>query len=514
MKKILLTIFVFFTAFQQFVCADEILYKNNLRSLFQNNEAIIYGLNIRTFNAKDLNGNEIIDYGTDEESGNFVNAVKRLDELQSMGINAVHLLPITPTGKIKALGTAGSVYSLSDFSSLNPDLKDKKSTTSITEEAKKFINECHKRNIKVIIDLPSCGSYDLYLKQPDLFVQDRRQQSVVPADWTDVRLFRAYNKDGTLNEDLIESHKKFIDMIQELGADGIRADVATIKPYEFWVRIIRYAREKDAEFLFLAEASDSWNEPASEYAPFTNYKKLLQAGFDGFYGSYFNLKNWKNASELKSQIQLIEKINKENKDKKSVIGSFATHDEQSPVLTGGEPLAVNMMWLNATLPLNPYYIDGFISGDKYIYPYANKKAPHTYTDDDYYYVHNGQLDIFNFSRKPDGKNSDLILEFYKSIKFREYADELIRKGSFKLLSTNNPSVFAFARTYNDSVLLVIFNRDVNNSQNAVIKVPGLNTNTILTPVKTNHPPKILKGKITAYLSKGDTIVFFIDKFKL
>ena len=51
--------------------------ENNLRTLFNTNKTNICGINIRTFNAKDLNGNEIID--ENETSGNFLNAVERLD---------------------------------------------------------------------------------------------------------------------------------------------------------------------------------------------------------------------------------------------------------------------------------------------------------------------------------------------------------------------------------------------------------------------------------------------------
>ena len=71
---------------------------DGLRTMFLNNRAVICGINIRNFNAKDTNGNEIID--NDEESGNFINAIDNLDELVRMGINTIHILPITPIGKI------------------------------------------------------------------------------------------------------------------------------------------------------------------------------------------------------------------------------------------------------------------------------------------------------------------------------------------------------------------------------------------------------------------------------
>ena len=187
-------------------------WHNDLRSLFLQNKSIIYAINIRTFNAKDTNRNELID--PDEESGNFLNAIERLDGIKDMGINTLHVLPITPIGKLKALGTAGSVYALSDFTKINPQLKAPDSTLSLNEQAKKFIDECHKRNIRVIIDLPSCGAYDLFMTHPEYFVKDDSGQPIIPLDWTDIRIF------NTSDEDVYNQHIEFVNMIMALGADG------------------------------------------------------------------------------------------------------------------------------------------------------------------------------------------------------------------------------------------------------------------------------------------------------
>ena len=124
---------------------------NDLRTRFLDNKTSILGINIRTFNAKDMNGDEIID--ENEERGNFLNAIKRLDDVKALGINTLHVLPITPVGKLKALGTAGSLYAISDFESINEQLIDKTSDLSPEEQAAKFISESHKRDIRVIIDL-------------------------------------------------------------------------------------------------------------------------------------------------------------------------------------------------------------------------------------------------------------------------------------------------------------------------------------------------------------------------
>ena len=62
--------------------------------------------------------------------------------------------------------------------------------------------------------------------------------------------------------------------------------------------MIKYTREKDPEFLFLAESSKSWTTPVSKFALCVPSEELLKAGFDGYLGSYFNLKNWKTSKEL------------------------------------------------------------------------------------------------------------------------------------------------------------------------------------------------------------------------
>ena len=189
--------------------------------------------------------------------------------------------------------------------------------------------------------------------------------------------------------------------------------------YDFWEEIISYTRLQNPNFLFLAEASDSWREPPSIYAPFTPYDKLLEVGFDGYYGSFFNLKDWKDSAELHEHIKFNKKLLSSYETGKSVILSFTTHDEVSPILLHGENFSKMICWLEATLPFNPYIIDGFTSGDDYIYPLENSQAKNTETDDNSYFVHRGKLDIFNFTRKPGGKYISLSDEFKHAINFRK-----------------------------------------------------------------------------------------------
>ena len=486
--------------------------ETGLRTLFLNNNSIIYGINIRSFNAQDTNGNGIID--ENEVRGNFINAIDRLDEIKALGINTLHLLPITPTGKLKALGTAGSLYSISDFTRINEQIVDKTSKLLPIEQAKLFVEECHKRGIYVIIDLPSCGAYDLFLNKPELFVKDKKQLSVVPTDWTDVRLLDA-GDNQKLNQDLLDIHKQFVDMVLAIGADGIRADVATIKPSKFWEEIISYTRKQNPEFMFLAEASDSWREPPSEYAQFTPYDRLLEIGFDGYYGSFFNFKDWENPSELYEHVKFNKKLLSSYKEGKSAILSFTTHDEVSPILLHGENFSKMICWLEGTLPYNPYIVDGFTTGDDYIYPLENSKAVTTETDDDYYFVHRGKLDIFNFSRRPGGKYNSISEEYKKAMQFRNNNIELINLGNFVPLKTSVENVVAFARSYSGRTVIVIGNMDYENSYKKVsVKIPGLGNRYKFLSIKGENLNRIRRNRLDTDLSEGEVKVLLIDKFSL
>lgn len=478
-------------------------YQNNLRSMFQNNQAVIYAMVPRTFNAKDTDGNGLIE--GNEEPGYFTNMVERLDELKSYGINTLHWLPINPPGKIAAKGNAGSVYAPLDYLSIDPNLDDPKDPRDVYEEAKYAINECHKRGIKVMVDLPSCMSVDLYNARPDLRATDAEGKPKTPEGWEDIRMFDPWKDPdkGELNQALVDYHKKFIDMCIELGIDGIRADVGRAKPPQFWDIITSYARSKDPEFGFLAECYTYEDASPMKNMPADRPEEALDSGFDTYYGQYHIFHMWK-ASDFNKFMQESLNISHNHPKGKALIGSFATHDDKSPMANGGPDYCMMTNVLQATLPMtNPYIISGFESGDRYIYPYgkkfvnntfnqllenpvykdtvnsllnnsgyedreklrklvsgndANKKVEELAEDPEYksiidfldhfsltkdnirHYVHSEFLDIFNKSRRPGGENPEIGHQFgYLMNTVRPKYGEVITKGSYIPLKVDNDS---------------------------------------------------------------------------
>src|SRR3954451_1544441 len=92
-------------------------------------DAIIYELHVKTFH--DSNGDGI---------GDFRGVIEKLDYLQELGITAIWVLPFYPS-PLKDDG-----YDIADYYSINERYRS-------IEQFKEFLNEAHKRELKVITEL-------------------------------------------------------------------------------------------------------------------------------------------------------------------------------------------------------------------------------------------------------------------------------------------------------------------------------------------------------------------------
>jgi len=487
-------------------------WKNTLRSKFLNNEVSLYAMVMRTFNAKDKNNDELINNG--EEHGTFRNAVERLDEMKKLGINTFHVLPINPIGTIEAKGTEGSVYAPLDYLSFDPKLGTK-------EDFKYFVNECHKKGISVMVDLPSCASVDLYNERPDLMAIDEMGCAEIPQGWEDIRMFAPYSdKDNkVLNQALIDYHKKFVDLMLECKVDGIRADVARAKPAEFWDEIISYTRSKDPEFAYLAETYTYEDASPILNMPHDRPEELLAAGFDSYYGQYHLMPQWLKAKDLHDYVIENLAMSYRLPVGKSLIASFATHDDKSPMASGGAAYCNLTTGLGNTLPMtNPYYVTGFESGDTYDYDYAQKDAQTSNTDCFKYEVpHREHIDIFNMSRKPGGKNPEIGHFMTAMSKLREQYKDIITKGSFIPLrdtDNKNDKIISYIRHYRGKTLLIVANREVNKNTTGSIKIPGLKANQSLKdltmPYGQNSKFSVKDGALNVNLGPARFHMFEIN----
>ena len=494
-------------------------YKNNFESELQNGEAKILAIVPRSFSAEDYNGNDYIEEG--EEIGTFLKGIKRLDDIKAAGFNTLHILPIHPPGRLKAMGTAGSIYAPKDMLEIDPNLIEPDDPRTAEEQFKAFIDACHERGIRVMLDLPSCASYEMFVNRPELMAMEEDGLAKTPQGWNDIRMFQPWEDEGRriLNPDLVDMHKKYIDMCVNLGIDGIRADVARAKPVEFWDIIIPYSHSKDPQFGWLAESYTYEDASPQANMMHDRPRDLLHAGFDSYYGQYHLFPEWATATEFIDYIKENLNMSYEMPERKSLIGSFASHDDISPMFNGGSLYCNLISGLQAVLPMtNPYYIDGYQTGDYYLYRYEDMFNPLvTDTDSAEMTVHRGRLDIFNKSKRPGGNHPEIDTFLRETFKLRDKYKDLILNGSFIELNKwgdKNDQIVTFARHKDGKTLLVVANKNVNREAVGVIQVPtlkrGQELNNLLPSYGRESILQPLDNELRVDIAPGRIHVFEID----
>lgn len=488
---------------------------NDARTLFNQNQAVVLTVNMRTFGAIDKNNDGIIQKKKGEVSGNFDNAISRLDEISALGVNTLHLLPINPVGTRRAKGTAGSLFAVKDLTAIDPNLGSSNSNSLLFLQAKSFVEACHKRNIRVLVELPAYGSYDLYLKKPRLFLKDKNRNSIVLPEHKDLRIFNA-GTGATLNTEVYNLYEKYIDLLLSMNVDGVVAQDPYLKPVKFWEKLISYTKKQNQNFIFVAEMTQTQKRPKNVKVPYVKLKKLMNVGFDVCLGGFGDIKNWKSPEDIQKNITRNEKFLKKYDGKKSALADFAMYYDVAPIMVEDLYLSKMIIWLSSTLPVNSIYTDGFQTGDDYDFDWANLKAFDSKTDDTKYYSERGKLDIYNYSRRPKGQYQELFEELKLANNFKSEMRLDMPNPKFVMLETNYPDVFAYAITdvTTNHTVFVVGSFDMENIKNVEIKVKGLNKKAIIENVRNYAEPQAHRGQINTLLAPVGIQVFEVENFAL
>jgi len=199
--------------------------------------------------------------------GTFAAFKPHLARLKEMGVGILWFMPIHPIGIEKRLGSLGSYYSVKDYLDINPEF-------GTLDDFKSLVTKAHEMGFYVLIDwVANHTSWDnpLTISNPEWYTKDQHGNFMPPAgtNWSDV-IDLDYSNQG-LRDYMIDAMKFWI---TETGIDGFRFDAASMVPLDFWESAITELKEAKPEILMLAEAD------GPEYQ---------QAGFDmsfawGLYG--------------------------------------------------------------------------------------------------------------------------------------------------------------------------------------------------------------------------------------
>jgi cyclomaltodextrinase len=178
-------------------------------------------------------------------AGTLNGVTAKLDNLQKLGVNVLWLMPIHPIGKIKKIGTYGSVYAVSDYYAIDPDLGTKDDLLHLVQAA-------HERHMRVILDeVPDHTAWDsVMMSHPAYYKRDAAGKVLYPHNWTDVAALNY--ADPSLRKYMVDM---FAYWLKTFDLDGFRCDDAGDVPKTFWDETSSTLRAIRPDVLMLAEAS-------------------------------------------------------------------------------------------------------------------------------------------------------------------------------------------------------------------------------------------------------------------
>ncbi len=190
----------------------------------------------------------VIARATDE--GTFQAAVKVLDHYSEMGINGIWLTPFMDTSQ----GTGGHYGNFGPHT-VDPDLTGKETYEESWQVVKEFVDEAHKRNIRVFSDMVTWGvewNAPLYTEKPTWF--------------SGVSVWGGYNFNWSNQEFYNWFQEQLLFYVTDIGFDGFRCDCEpAITGYSMYREVREKALEKGEKIAIFTESTNERLEPAYDF---------------------------------------------------------------------------------------------------------------------------------------------------------------------------------------------------------------------------------------------------------
>jgi len=201
------------------------------------------------------------------EEGTFKAFTEDLPRLQEMGVNILWLMPVIPIGEENRKGTLGNLYSVKNYTEINPEFGSKADFRGLIEEAQSL-------RMWVIMDLPAgYTSPDAVWTEtnPGFYVTDEDGNYLSPGDdQQDVIQLDSENRE--LWNAMIEAMEYWV---SEYNIDGFHAADARLMPVEFWVTA-RDQLENIKPLFMLADAEDPELHRAFDMTYAVDYSRTIK----------------------------------------------------------------------------------------------------------------------------------------------------------------------------------------------------------------------------------------------
>ena len=357
-------------------------------------------------------------------SGTFAEFETHLDRLKELGVGILWFMPIHPIGAQNRIGNLGSYYSVKDYYGINSEF-------GTLDNFKALVDSIHAKGMYVLMDwVGNHTSWDnsLTITHPEWYVKDGNGNFTPPpgTNWTDV--IQLDYSEQELRDYMIEAMKFWI---TEVDVDGFRCDAVSFIPLDFWEEAIAELKNIKPEIFMLAE------DDGTEYQT---------AGFDmsygwGLYGFgegiLVNIANEINNANFINGYSTLENTNYSSSHYRMYFTS--NHDENS--------------WYGTVFEL---------FGDA-----AEVFAVLTSTFRSMPLIYSGQeagLDhrLLFFEKDEITWQPHPFAEMYKSLLHLKKENKALWNGNEggqlqRVLTTNNPAIFAFVREKENYKVFGIFN---------------------------------------------------------
>ena len=379
----------------------------------------IYEVNVRQYTA----------------SGTFSEFATHLNRLKELGAGILWFMPIHPIGIQNRLGTLGSYYSVRDYYGVNPEF-------GTLEDFKTLVDSIHSKGMYVLMDwVGNHTSWDnsLTITHPEWYVKDGSGNFVPPpgTNWSDV-IQLDYSK-SELRTYMIEALKYWVDSV---GVDGFRCDAVSFMPLDFWSTAIQELKILKPDIFMLAEDNGTQYNTAG-------FDMTYAWGYYGFgSGILPNIISGTNNANVLSGFTTQENINYPAPYYRLYFTS--NHDENSWYGTVFERFgsaAEEFAVLTSTFRSMPLIYGGQEAGLNHRLNFFDK-------------------DQIVWQTHPF---ADMYKRLFQLKKYNKALWNGAAGGQLqRVLSTNNPAIFAFVRQKDECKVFAIFNL-TNQEKNVTLQ---------------------------------------------
>lgn len=423
---------------------------------------VFYEIFVRSFNDSNHDG-----------IGDLKGVTEKLDYLKSLGVKGIWLMPINSSPSYHG-------YDISDYYSINKDY-------GTMEDFKELINEAHKRDIKVEMDMVinhtsnqnewfKEASSDKNSKYRDYYIWTKdsnlaSETSPISAQpWTPLgdeyyySLFWSGMPDLNYdNQAVRDEMKKVAKFYLDMGVDGFRLDAAMWiytndekKNIDWWKEYSDYIKSINKDAVLVGEV---WQDSSKQIAP---YYKALDSNFN--FPLADSIVNGVKSGSISNAISIASLAYDRYKavNPNYIDSPFLTNHDMSRSMNVFQnvDMAKHAAAILLTLPGTPYIYYGEETGMMGYKPDERIRQPFIWDNRDKSKNTSWESTDNNLNKvavSVEEKDKNSLLNFYKIMITLRNNNDALRLGDFKAIDTISSGVAAYKRVYKGDQIYVYIN---------------------------------------------------------